>query len=346
MKQCPACDRHLFGEEPSCPFCGAEQRSTAATSSGSRLAQATLVLGLGLAACGPQVLLPDDEGTTAADTGLTTTSPTTIGTTVAMTTVGPMSTDDGLATTSLETGASSSDSGDDFPCAFYACPPDVGNPFECDTFAQDCPPGEKCMPWSDDGGGGWNGTRCSPVAEDPAQDDEPCVVEGSSSSGIDDCDLGLMCFNADSETLQGTCVPLCEGTFDEPSCPSREQICSITNNDVLTLCLDACDPLAPGCPEGQGCYPVQDQFVCAITYTESVYGDPCDFINGCSPGQTCLGSAAFPECLNGGCCSVYCDVTAPETCPEAMLDATCQPFYEPGTAPPGLEDVGVCSLPV
>ena len=42
------------------------------------------------------------------------------------------------------------------PCGFF-CPPDGGDEFfECDLFAQDCPAGEKCMPWANDGTEVWN----------------------------------------------------------------------------------------------------------------------------------------------------------------------------------------------
>ena len=44
-----------------------------------------------------------------------------------------------------------------------------------------------------------------------------------------------------------------------------------------------------------------------------------------------------------GCCLPYCDLDLPNTCPGQGLQ--CVPWYEPGEAPPGLEDVGVCHLP-
>jgi hypothetical protein len=69
-----------------------------------------------------------------------------------------------------------------------------GQTYECDLWKQDCPPGEKCMPWANDGGGSWNATRCTPLAEDPRQPGEPCTVEGSGVSGRDDCDIRAMCW--------------------------------------------------------------------------------------------------------------------------------------------------------
>ena len=59
--------------------------------------------------------------------------------------------------------------------------PDTGGlePFDCDIWAQDCPEGEKCSAWANDGGGAWNATRCVPVDDDPDQVGEACNVEGS-----------------------------------------------------------------------------------------------------------------------------------------------------------------------
>jgi hypothetical protein len=311
------------------------------------LASVALALTLGGAACGPQVELePMDESTTAEDTGppppITTTT-TTVGTTVAPTT------DDGPAMTTIEATSSDADSSDDSPCAFYGgCPSDFGtNPFGCDVFAQDCPVGEKCMPWGDDGGP-WNATRCTPIADDPAAVGEPCTVEGGSTSGLDDCDIGVMCFHVDPDTNQGTCVAMCSGTVDDPQCAVPEQVCSITNDGVLTLCLDACHPLTPACEEGTGCHPLitGEAFICWPTAgADGVYGDACDYLTTCVPGLTCVAASAFPDCVGAGCCTEYCDTTLGLPCPDAALGVACQPWFEMGTAPPGYENVGGCALP-
>ena len=144
MKQCIECDRHLFGPEPECPFCGASQ-PTAGASLGP-VAVLTLAFGLGLASCGPTIT-EDPSDTSGADSSGTTEP----GATSAMTTVAMTS---GTSTTTDGTTAASDDvddSQDDAPCGFYAgCPPEDWGPidFECDIFAQDCPPGEKCKPGS------------------------------------------------------------------------------------------------------------------------------------------------------------------------------------------------------
>ena len=43
---------------------------------------------------------------------------------------------------------------------------------QCNPFTQDCPEGEKCMPWANDGGGSWNATRCSPISDNPGEPGE------------------------------------------------------------------------------------------------------------------------------------------------------------------------------
>lgn len=339
VKQCHACDRHLFGPEPACPFCGAAQATTAARLGGAAIASVTLALTLCAAACGPQVDPGQTDGnSTVADTGPITTSPVT-------TTVGP--TDDGPAMTTIASTSTGLDSSDDSPGSFYAVRPDIDPFADCDVFAQDCPPGDKCMPWADDGGTTWNAAHCVPIAPDPGAPGDACMVEGSPTSGIDDCDISVMCFHVDPATNEGICVAMCTGTPGNPECPEVQQSCVLGSDGVLALCIDSCDPLASTCPAGQGCYPPPSSngFVCIPTGTPGVYGDECLGIDECDSGHVCIDSAALPNCAGAGCCSEYCDVTAPEACPEAGLGATCQSWYEPGMAPAGLENVGVCALP-
>lgn len=338
VKQCHTCDRHLFGPEPSCPFCGAAQATTCARRGSTAIATVTLVLGLCMTACGPTTEPEQTEGSTSiADSGTTTTSPSTG--------VGP-TTDDGPMTT-IASSSSGVDSTDDNPGSFYAIRPDSNPLEECDVFAQDCPVGDKCMPWANDGGGTWNAAHCVPVADSPGQPGDPCTVEGGPTSGFDDCDLGVMCFHVDPATNEGVCVAMCTGTPAAPMCEEAQQTCVTGGGGVVALCLDTCDPLASMCDAGEGCYPNPSgaEFLCLPTATAGVYGDDCSGVDDCDTGHVCLAGAAFPDCAGGGCCTEYCDVTAPEACPEAMLGATCQPWFGPGMAPPGLENVGVCALP-
>jgi hypothetical protein len=301
-----------------------------------------LSLGVVLGACGTKdddpmnqtSSTPSDEGDSSGSTSFT-----------------PDPTDPGPMTTPMS-GSSSSSGGDSGSegMPFIVEPDGGGVSFECDLFAQDCPEGEKCMPWGNDGGT-WNATRCSPISDNPGQPGDECTVEGSGTSGIDSCDIGVMCWDVDPETNMGSCVQMCTGDEANPICEDPGTTCSIANDGAIVLCLPVCDPILQDCPEGQACYPVVEDWVCGPDASGEMgtYGDPCEFINVCDPGLMCLDASATPNCMGGsGCCTEVCDITAPEgdaQCTGAPDGQTCQPWYEEGAAPPGYEDVGACALP-
>ncbi len=230
--------------------------------------------------------------------------------------------------------------------------PDLGEGFECDLFAQDCPPGQKCMPWANDGGTSWNDTRCSPIAEDPGEPGEPCQAEGGAFSGIDDCRLGAMCWEVDPETNTGTCVALCIGDVSDLTCEDQNSFCRTSEIDLLPVCLPLCDPQDQDCPEGKGCYPTSEAWVCLDDASGELgaYGDPCELIiNTCDPGLVCIGAAGVPDCMGAaGCCSEICDISSDEgdaQCTGAPQGQICQAWYGETGAPPGFEYVGACTLP-
>lgn len=163
------------------------------------------------------------------------------------------------------------------PCWKHSC--DGGDPCDCgtlddvcngpsglfcDLFQQTCPEGEKCMPWAGDGGTQWSATRCSPIADDPGGPGEPCTVEGSFTSGIDDCAAGTMCWNVDPMTNTGTCAAMCtvNACSPEPSCDEPGTACAIAYDGNINLCLPMCDPLAPACSPGHGCRETEGGFFC------------------------------------------------------------------------------------
>src|SRR5689334_19955710 len=135
-------------------------------------------------ACGPNVATNDDGGTTAGDDEGAEQDDTfgdgdpSLPTT--MTSPDPATSD---APDTGDDGEASDDDGSVFLPA-----PDLGSGVECDVWIDDCPVGTKCMPWANDGGNSWNATRCTPLAEDPNGIGEPCTVEGSPVTGIDDCE--------------------------------------------------------------------------------------------------------------------------------------------------------------
>jgi hypothetical protein len=306
-------------------------------------------------ACGPQAPQTTDDpsttgepasGTTTTATATTTTGPaTTSTTTTAGTTALPTTTDDGDGSTS---------EGSPFIVRPDACGLVSGGELglrcsqvQCSVWDQDCPRGEKCVPHSGDGDDNWESERCVPIFPEPGQPGEPCTVEGSIASGVDTCDRGVMCWHVDKDTLQGTCVAMCEGGPDEPLCDDPATACAIANDGVLNLCLPACDPLAPDCAADSLCAAVGVNFACVpdASGDEGQLFDPCEFLNACDPGLFCADSLSASECDPQvvGCCLAYCDLDLPPSCPGALQQ--CLPWYEPGEAPPSNEDLGACGLP-
>ncbi|MCX4244387.1 ribulose phosphate epimerase [Paraliomyxa miuraensis] len=241
----------------------------------------------------------------------------------------------------------SDSSGGETTSNFLSNPDAGGDSYQCDPYTQNCPPGQKCMYWANDGGSSWNATRCTDIAPDAGDVGEPCTVEGSGTSGIDTCVVGAMCWNVDPDTNEGTCAEMCTGSETEPFCSDPGMICS---GRGPYLCLPTCCPIEQDCPEGQACYPVQDTFFCApdASGDAGAFGDSCEFINVCNAGLMCLGSSSLPPgypCeAAAGCCTAMCELGHDEC---NLLDPAleCVAWYEPGRAPPGYEFVGVCVLP-
>jgi hypothetical protein len=226
----------------------------------------------------------------------------------------------------------------------------------CDPFAQDCPPGEKCMPWANDGGSQWNATKCSPIDPYMGGVSDPCWVEGSPVSGIDSCDATTMCFAVHSDTQLGTCVPFCTGSAANPYCDDPSTTCLVTNDGVIALCLPACDPLLQDCADAQGCYPGTgfNEFVCTPDFSRDggSDGDTCGGPGPwfCDAGLACLAPELLADCMAGppdvGCCSPFCDLTLPtEGQCNTMSGETCVPWIPEGVGPPQLDPTGVCRLP-
>ncbi|MEM7158239.1 MAG: ribulose phosphate epimerase [Myxococcota bacterium] len=272
---------------------------------------------------GPSPLTGDDDGSTSDDPGSTS---------------GGTTGDDVMAD-------GSSDGGN------FILPPE-GPIADCSVWAQDCPQGEKCMPWANDGGNSWNALKCVEVADDPGQPGDTCTVEGSGVSGVGDCDLGSMCWDVDAEIRQGTCVAMCTGDPQSPTCDDPDTSCTIVNDGVLTLCLYDCDPLIQDCATGQACYPVNGSFTCAPDASGpelGTYGDPCGAINACDVGLFCALPESVPGCDgSGGCCSDFCDLEANDPlddCSGAAGGQECLPWFDEGEAPPGAQAYGACAIP-
>ena len=231
-----------------------------------------------------------------------------------------------------------------------AAPPDDVS--GCDPFEQDCPEGQKCMPYSADGDQTWNGLRCSSVAAQPKGLGEPCTASEGPVGGVDDCAVGLMCWGIEPGQTEGRCVELCTGSVSQATCTSNETFCSVYNDGSLPICLPSCDPLGNDCPPSDTCIPQGggSKFVCAVDASEEggAYGDPCLAFNKCNPGLYCAPSSVVPGCsASQGCCTQFCDLSDADpdvACEGATGGQECVPWYTE-SPPPGLEFLGGCAVP-
>ncbi len=266
-------------------------------------------------------------GATNPATGTTgvasTTEPATTSTGVAPTDTGESTAD----TTTGTTGTSTSEAPTTGPST-----PDLPGDGPCDPYAQDCPDGYKCAPYASDGGPAWDANKCVMVTGD----DSPgggCTAEESGTSGRDSCVKGALCTNVDPNLLTGICVSLCGGNAENPTCNPGTG-CLSTNEGVINLCVQRCDPLDENACDliGQACIDNEGQFLCIESggYTR---GAVCEYLNDCAEGLYC-GSSTAEYCKgSGGCCLEYCDTAAADGCVDP--DA-CQPYDPPSAMYPTL----------
>jgi hypothetical protein len=255
----------------------------------------------------------------------------------------PMAADSTETSNSTETetsGADPGESGGPLTSNGFVPEDDFAAVSSCDPFAQDCEPGQKCVPYGSTGGN-WDANKCVPVLGDGKVGD-PCTYDGVVEA-TDSCDATSMCWNladVDGELI-GTCAAFCSGTADNPECPVGSS-CSISCDGSLNVCHKNCDPLLQDCL-GLGCYWTSGSFECVFTGGDGLNeGDPCGFINDCSPGLACVTAEALPSCEGSACCSAFCDLAGPNC---TLPGTECAPWFEEGMAPPEWEDVGVCLAP-
>ncbi|MFZ6177177.1 hypothetical protein [Nannocystis pusilla] len=303
-----------------------------------------------LLACGPQPATTTDGSTThdgtttATTTGASVTTSGEPGTSSTASTTSPTTADD-PTTDAVSTGAGFIVSPDGGTCTYGVR---QSRCYQCDIWSQDCPGGSKCSPYDSDHDGTWDAHKCAPLFPDPAHPGEPCIVEGSPFSGIDDCDLDSMCFLVDPDTLVGTCVRTCDGSPDVPECPAGDA-CHVSHDGDLSLCLPKCDPLLSNCPTGQVCIPTSyHDFACTpdLSGAEGQIFDPCSDEAGCDPGLACVDAELAAECdpqQSAGCCLPFCDLDQPPACPGAGQQ--CLPFVHPGADEPVPGGPGLCALP-
>ncbi len=256
------------------------------------------------------------DDTTTTDTTDTTTNPAT-----SVTTDTPDSTSATTNTTEASTSTTDTDTDTDTDPFL---PSADANP-SCNTYAENCPDGQKCMPYSN--GGPWNDFKCVDVTGD-GQAGDPCTVEESQVSGIDDCALHHICWDVDIETSEGTCVAFCDGSSDDPSCGDVNTACLIAYDEYINLCLPTCDALLQNCPNNEGCFPHNNTFTCelvAVADDNGLEGDPCEYVNACQKGLMCAMGSMVPNCTEDGCCTPMCDLDDnPDPCEN---NKECLPIY-------------------
>lgn len=337
MSACPGCRRHVRSRDPICPFCGTAVRVALAPVAGALL---SMVL-----ACGPTFLeiddgLDDSTSTAAESTSDDSGGPGGSGSGAPVTTstastasTGPM---DGSTT---DDGDSTSDSGAGF---IYGGPDTSPPPLECDLFAQDCPDGERCAPWANDGGDTFNASRCSPVEQPPDSVGQACEYEGSHLSGLDSCDAGAVCLPSTIDANERACVALCLGDPANPYCEDPETTCVAPFGEHAWFCLPFCDPFqADGCATGQACAPFDDDWACVPTQGLAP-GEACDGSDACATGSICLPADELGACASASCCSPLCNLGEPDPDAACTAPEQCEPYYE--GAPFFGENVGVCRV--
>ncbi len=252
-----------------------------------------------------------------------------------------------MATASTTEPGTSATTGDS--CGFLGCE-DVG-PAACDNFAQDCPEGQKCSAYSDDGSSTWNSLKCVDVTGMDKPGDMCTTSTEGPPSGIDSCIKGAMCWNVDAEGV-GHFLALCAGSAEAPTCEGAS-VCPVTGDGVLNLCMPTCDPLLQDCFfDTELCIPYSsysDYFICVMDGggDEGQANDPCEYKNVCDPGLVCLDPAtagAGCDPAASGCCTPFCKF--PDGgCPNP--DQQCVQWFDPMNLPendPQL-DIGFCGVP-
>ena len=288
-------------------------------------------------ACAP--LAPPSDAATSTDAASTTTTTTTPPDPTTVTTLLP------TTTANLDTTGSESTNAETFIIT-----PDGGGvgTIKCDSFTQDCPPGQKCVPWAEGDGAAWNATKCVEVTGDGAPGD-PCFAPEGGVAGIDDCAFGSICWDVD-QTSHGICIGQCTGTPEAPLCPHPFK-CVINGEAVLNLCLPECDPLLQDCAGDGLCIPYPDNsgFTCVPDASGDLgqANDPCESANACDKGLLCIdtpdaSSACDPQAP--GCCQPFCQLSAP-SCPNP--DQQCVALFDPKRPdlPPDYKDIGTCRIP-
>ncbi len=187
-----------------------------------------------------------------------------------------------------------------------------------------------------------DGTGASTDTGAPANDttdattDAPVTTTGEEPPGCGDgfVQPGEDCEGGGVQAIDCTALGLGIGpvTCDAATCTFDTSACE-------PIPMPDCHPLANNCPAGSTCYASGNSFVCEPTVAGGGgWFDECTGPTTCAPYYACVPEAATPlTCDFDSCCVAYCTVGA-DNCGVPV----CVAVYQPGTAPPGFENLGVC----
>jgi hypothetical protein len=197
-------------------------------------------------------------------------------------------------------------------------------PRSCDVLLQDCDPGMGCYDPEE--------PRCLPSSG---------IAVGQPCEYSNDCVAGSVCSIGSGDL----CAPYCD-LEDVASPKACEALCpgsyvtvvdDETFAEVGAYCLSgaggACDPLAPDCEPGQGCYGVQATS-CQLA-GQTAQGEACiELGTDCVPGTTCVGLQGSANRF----CQPYCDPSATASGSDACMTLCPGEFWE-------FEGYGICMPP-
>lgn len=245
--------------------------------------------------------------------------------------------------TASSTETSSADTSNDSPTTANAIPQDDAMPDDCDPYQQDCPDGEKCVPYRPDGGAEIE-NKCVPIMGE-GEPGDPCW-SGGLVEGTDNCGEGNICWNVSEVEgeLLGTCHALCSGSVDNLECPAGSS-CATGADSSLAVCMVSCDPFGQDCSNDYGCYWTGLEFQCVTTTSNLPTGSACGYINDCATGHLCMPTETLPSCQAASCCTLFCNLELGDQQCAAVPGSSCVPFFEAGRVPPDYQHVGVCLSP-
>lgn len=213
------------------------------------------------------------------------------------------------------------------PCADEGAAPgggfDLGPPPpSCDSFVQDCDPGFKCVP---DRGAATR--RCVPIVADPLADGAACTL-----SFEDVC--GPLSWCRARTEQEGTCVALCGGSWDAPTCADG-LACTIDDERIVAYCDTPCDPFDASACGSWTCQPTPQGFGC-LPGGHNGAGGWCVQHDSCVAGLACAELEESQGCCHARCCAPMCDASHP------CVDGSCVPLVP---AVVGAPDFGYCAGP-